>query len=143
MTFEELVNQVRSFETNEYSGICEALALHFDNTICSCSKSVSDFIIDYFPNWHSGDTLYPIADPDHDCPILKFEANSHPLASNHNERHKEYRSRRQTIFNKMKELHHLFTLKCVKHTSPTHNRTMVYYKLEYVGEQLPSIVFWR
>lgn len=135
MTFEELVNKVGSFETNEYSGICRALQRYSDGAVCNCSNSVSDFIIDYFPNWHSGDTLYPIADPDHDCPIRKFEANSNPFASNRSEQHKEYRSRRQTIFNKMKELHHLFTLKYVKRTSTiAGDYTTVYYKLEYVGE---------
>lgn len=115
MTFEELVNKIDFVDYEDAGGICGVLELTYKQSDCDDTRrlygvveAVHNFIKDHFPQWYSGKPFYPIAHPTIENPLDAYNDNLF-LCTDINV-HIEYRARRQTILDKMKQIHHLFSI---------------------------------
>ena len=132
-----ILKQIQSFKSNNYNGICHAIGMQVDGGIVfGRYEAVREFIEEHFPEYYSGDSLYPIIHPEYDCPQVGYEYSFESGALDYDPlKHMAYKSRRQEIFDKMVELSHLFTFEPT--ATWAHDETFEHdcYVLIYVGEQ--------
>ncbi len=102
-------------------GICGAITSNSDRNfdMKSVNRSVSNFIKDFFPEWYSGDTNYPIVHPSFNSSYAYY----YNTENNNNTGFLEYRQRRYAILEHMKQMSHMFEIKTDKE----------YTTLEYKG----------
>lgn len=132
-----ILKQIQSFKSNNYNGICQAISMQVDGGIVfGRHEAVREFIEEHFPEYYSGDSLYPIIHPEYNCPQVGYEYSCESGALDYDPlKHMAYKSRRQEIFDKMVELSHLFTFEPT--TTWVQGEIFEHdcYVLIYVGEQ--------
>lgn len=135
--FLTILKQIKSFKSNHYYGICQAISMQVDSgSVFGRHEAVCEFIEEHFPEYYSGDGLYPIIHPEYDCPRVGYEHSFKSEALDYDPlKHMAYKSRRQEIFDKMVELSHLFTFEPTITWVQGETLEGDSYVLEYVGEQ--------
>ncbi len=112
--FLEILNRITVLCCEEYGGICGAIVTNDceHDRLIDCERSVENvvnyFVKENFPEWHSSCHSFCIEHPDYSNPMTGYIdcRQGHTHISDHI----EYQTRRRTIFNKMKEMHNLFTI---------------------------------
>lgn len=122
--FLEILNRITVLCCEEYGGICGAIVTSdsdHDSLIDyerSVENVVSYFVEENFPEWYSSCRSFCIEHPDYSNPMTGYLDCLHGITDISD--HIEYQARRQAIFNKMKEMHNLFTITKPLHLNETH-----------------------